>query len=78
MLLTKLICWLVPVYFGLKGRWLTVFFLGLLVDLVAGGLLGVTSLKFLGLAGLIYLVKELWPLRSSEQLHLKLDYHEES
>ena len=70
--------WLIPAYLGLRARWLMVFFLGVIFDLIDGGRLGLTSLYFLSIAGLVYLIKEFWPLRSSKQLHLKLKHHEES
>lgn len=51
---------------------IAVFFLGLIFDLIAGGSLGMTSLKFLVGAGAVYLIKEYWPLKTKQQLSLKL------
>ncbi len=46
--------------------------LGFIFDLVVGGQVGMTSVKLLIGAGLIYLVKQYWPLRQKQQLSLKM------
>lgn len=72
MIVLQIFIWLIAGYFGYKTKWFYVFLLGLGYDLVAGGALGVSSVKFLGLGIVIYLVKEYWPLKIRQQLRLKL------
>ncbi len=65
--------WIVVIYLGYKKRWISIFMVGFILDLVSGSRLGLSSLKFL-LGGLVVsLVKIYWPLRHKQQLKLNLD-----
>jgi cell shape-determining protein MreD len=60
------------VWLGIRQQWLMIFFSGLIFDLITGQTLGLSSLEFLSLTGLIYLIKEYWPQRLDKQLKLKI------
>ncbi|MBU1085468.1 MAG: hypothetical protein ABIJ43_05205 [Candidatus Beckwithbacteria bacterium] len=64
--------WLAVIWLAIKKWWLLIFISGLIFDLVVGSTLGLSSFKFLVVAGLIYLIKEYWPVRSQRQLKLKI------
>lgn len=72
MVFINIFVWLVGLYLGFFARWFEVVGLGFIFDLVVGGQVGMTSVKLLIGAGLIYLVKQYWPLRQKQQLSLKM------
>ncbi len=65
--------WLVVIWLGLKERWVEILIVGIILDLVSGTRIGLSSLQFLPGAMVIFLAKEYWPLRSKKQLKLNLD-----
>ncbi len=71
-MIVKIVVWLLVLWWGLKARWSRILVVGLVWDLVDGGSLGVTSLIFLGVTGVVYMIYQYWPIRKQEQLRLKI------
>lgn len=60
-------------WLGVKEKWVGVFGTGLVLDLIGGGRLGLSSVKFLLVAGGVWLVWQYWPMRLQKQLRLRFD-----
>jgi hypothetical protein len=64
---------LVAIWLGMKEDWLGLWLAGLILDLVVGAELGLSSLKFLLVGGGAWWLWQNWPLKRHKQLKLRWD-----